>query len=80
MLQETLGKGSFGQVVRSVDRAEGREVAIKIVKNKPAFYSQAQTEIRLLRELNQHDPADSQHIGWYGVYVYIMLLSISMFT
>eukprot|EP01138_Halocafeteria_seosinensis_P005917 gb/GECG01006049.1/.p1 GENE.gb/GECG01006049.1/~~gb/GECG01006049.1/.p1 ORF type:complete len:723 (+),score=111.69 gb/GECG01006049.1/:1-2169(+) len=55
---ERLGKGSFGQVVAAWDKIEEKKVAIKIIKNKEAFRKQAETEIRLLKVLNQYDPND----------------------
>ena len=51
-----LGKGSFGQVVRCLDRETGKEVALKIIKSKRPFTVQARTEIRLLEQLQQNDP------------------------
>ncbi|KAK0407294.1 hypothetical protein QR680_019123 [Steinernema hermaphroditum] len=51
-----IGRGSFGQVVRAWDFYEQREVAVKIIKNRPAFYRQAQYEIRLLEMMNAQDP------------------------
>ena len=38
-------------------------VAIKIVKNRKAFYNQALIEIRLLELLNKHDPENKCYIG-----------------
>ena len=33
-VKNRIGKGSFGQVVRGVDRSTGTEVAIKIIKSR----------------------------------------------
>jgi hypothetical protein len=53
-----LGKGSFGQVVEAYDRVRRTNIAIKIVKSRPAFYNQARVELRILRLLQQKDPYD----------------------
>ena len=53
-----IGKGSFGQVIRALDRREKKLVAIKIIKSRSAFTKQAQTEISVLKFLNSKDPED----------------------
>jgi dual specificity tyrosine-phosphorylation-regulated kinase 1 len=56
-----LGSGSFGQVVRCVDRNTGEEVAVKILKNRKPFYNQGLVEVRTLQYLNSHDPQQRSH-------------------
>ena len=58
-----LGKGSFGQVVEAWDKQEMTKVAVKIIKNKPAFREQADIEIRLLKLVAEKDPNDQHHMG-----------------
>ncbi|CAJ1958162.1 unnamed protein product [Cylindrotheca closterium] len=61
-IQERIGKGSFGQVVRAEDIETKQDVAIKIIKSKKPFQMQAKTEIELLTHLNQKDPDDENNI------------------
>lgn len=60
---KVLGRGSFGQVVEAYDAIHKENVAIKIIKNKRAFYHQALLEIRILQFLNANDKKDQNHIG-----------------
>ena len=48
---DTLGKGSFGQVLHCRDHCTGESVAIKIIRNKKRFHHQALVEIRILDKL-----------------------------
>jgi len=61
---KVLGKGSFGQVVKCKDIMNGEEVAVKIIKNKASFHSQAMVEIKLLEKLKACDPRDQYKTGF----------------
>mmetsp|Transcript_22305 Transcript_22305/g.25833 ORF Transcript_22305/g.25833 Transcript_22305/m.25833 type:complete len:651 (+) Transcript_22305:782-2734(+) len=61
-IEERIGKGSFGQVVRVVDLNDNVEVAIKIIKSKKPFLMQSKTEIELLNHLNEKDTDDQHNI------------------
>jgi len=47
-----LGQGTFAQVFHCVDINSKKSVAVKIVKNKPAYTRQAAVEIDVFRKLN----------------------------
>lgn len=61
-LQERIGKGSFGQVVRAFDTETKKDVAIKIIKSRRPFMLQARTEIELLVHLRERDTDDQNNI------------------
>mmetsp|Transcript_5690 Transcript_5690/g.8249 ORF Transcript_5690/g.8249 Transcript_5690/m.8249 type:complete len:1322 (+) Transcript_5690:203-4168(+) len=46
-----LGQGTFAQVFKCRDLATGKHVAVKIVKNKPAYTRQATVEIDIFQAL-----------------------------
>ena len=50
-------------MVKAYDLEEKEWVAIKIIKNKRAFYQQALIEKRLLELLNSRDPDSKYYIG-----------------
>jgi len=50
---DTLGKGSFGQVLNCRDHCTGESVAIKIIRNKKRFHHQALVEIKILDNLRK---------------------------
>ena len=52
-VMDSLGKGSFGQVLSCRDHATGDSVAIKIIRNKKRFHHQALIEIKILDNLRQ---------------------------
>lgn len=61
---ERLGHGTFGQVLKC-HHAE-RHLALKIIKNKPAYFHQALVEVRILQMLNQVGDIES-HLPTPGV-------------
>ncbi|CAI5736695.1 unnamed protein product [Hyaloperonospora brassicae] len=50
-VQSALGHGAFGQVVRCVDRRTCKQVAVKIIRNRPAHRDQALMEVQVLAQL-----------------------------
>ncbi|XP_074858239.1 dual specificity protein kinase CLK1 [Carettochelys insculpta] len=66
----TLGEGAFGKVVECIDhKAEGRHVAVKIVKNVDRYCEAARSEIQVLEHLNASDPNSTfrcvQMLEWF---------------
>lgn len=60
---ERLGHGTFGQVLKCHPSSGSQPVALKIIKNKPAYFHQALVEVRILQMLNQDfDPEDEKRI------------------
>ena len=60
---DTLGSGTFGQVVRCREKGTGRQAAVKVIKNHPAYFHQAHVEIGILHMLNTKcDESDQHHI------------------
>ena len=52
-IMEILGQGSFGQVVRARDHKKNEWVAIKIIRNKKRFHTQALVEVKILENLRK---------------------------
>ena len=62
-VRDTLGSGTFGQVVRCREKGTGRQAAVKVIKNHPAYFHQAHVEIGILHMLNTKcDESDQHHI------------------
>ncbi|KAF8558429.1 hypothetical protein OG21DRAFT_1595333 [Imleria badia] len=59
---DTLGKGSFGQVLNCRDHQTGESVAIKIIRNKKRFHHQALVEIKILDNLRKWDQEEKHHV------------------
>ena len=62
-IQGLLGQGTFAQVFECVHLQTGRSVAIKVVKNKPAYTRQAAVEIDVFRALSEanHEETGKQN-------------------
>lgn len=59
---DLLGQGTFGQVVKCIREDTGDIVAVKIVKNLPAYFHQARVEVGILQMLNSRCEADKDRI------------------
>lgn len=60
---DLLGTGTFGQVVKCKRHSTGEIVAVKVIKNQPAYFNQAWVEINILKMLHLNNPPQhTQHI------------------
>jgi dual specificity tyrosine-phosphorylation-regulated kinase 2/3/4 len=57
-----LGKGSFGDVVKTFDHKTKKHVAVKIIRNERRFHKQAQYELKLLDFLRKQDKHDTHNV------------------
>ena len=62
---DTLGKGSFGQVLHCRDHCTGESVAIKIIRNKKRFHHQALVEIKILDNLRKWVCTPERGFPWW---------------
>ncbi len=63
VILDLLGQGTFGQVVKCQRVKTGEIVAVKVIKNQPAYFNQSMMEVTVLELLNgKHDPEDRHHI------------------
>ncbi|KAI8070479.1 kinase-like domain-containing protein [Gongronella butleri] len=63
LVLEMLGSGTFGQVAKCRDITNGKKVAVKVIKNKPAYLKQSKIEVEILKLLNEeYDKDDNHHI------------------
>jgi len=52
IVKDLLGHGTFGQVAKVWDSDTNSFVAVKIIKNQPAYYQQALVEVTILTTVN----------------------------
>lgn len=48
LILDVLGQGTFGQVVKCQNMKTHEIVAVKVVKNKPAYFQQSMMEVTIL--------------------------------
>ncbi|GMH16096.1 hypothetical protein Nepgr_017937 [Nepenthes gracilis] len=59
---EYLGSAAFSKAIQAHDLHTSMDVCVKIIKNNKDFFDQSLDEIKLLKFINKHDPADKHHI------------------
>ncbi|KAJ3447156.1 homeodomain interacting protein kinase isoform a [Anaeramoeba flamelloides] len=62
---DLLGSGTFGQVVNCRNLYTKQQVAIKVIKNLPAFFHQSLTEIEILKEINRYGNENKKCIKFH---------------
>ncbi|KAG9155736.1 hypothetical protein Leryth_004003 [Lithospermum erythrorhizon] len=63
IVKDILGHGTFGQVAKCWVAKTNSFVAVKVIKNQPAYYQQSLVEVSILTTLNRKfDPEDKHHI------------------
>ncbi|ODQ67709.1 kinase-like protein [Nadsonia fulvescens var. elongata DSM 6958] len=62
LINATLGRGMFAEVVRATDNVTGETLAIKIIRNNDMMRKAAAKEIAILQKLQNNDPTDKMHI------------------
>ncbi|XP_063284672.1 homeodomain-interacting protein kinase 2-like [Pelobates fuscus] len=65
IVQELLGSGTFGNVVKGVIRATNENVAIKILKDHPRVVKYAEAEVEILSQLNKENPDEFNVVKHY---------------
>lgn len=63
LILDVLGQGTFGQVVKCQNMKTLEVVAVKVIKNKTAYFNQSMMEVTILDLLNNKlDKSDEHHI------------------
>lgn len=53
LILDVLGQGTFGQVVKCQNTRTHEIVAVKVVKNKPAYFNQSMMEVAILQLVSE---------------------------
>ncbi|KAJ5895273.1 hypothetical protein N7495_006964 [Penicillium taxi] len=63
LILDVLGQGTFGQVVKCQSLKTQEVVAVKVIKNKTAYFNQSMMEVSVLDLLNsKYDKNDDHHL------------------
>lgn len=54
IVKDILGQGTFGQVAKCWVSETSSYVAVKIIKNQPAYYQQALVEVAILTAVTEN--------------------------
>ena len=64
LILDVLGQGTFGQVVKCQDMKTHEIVAVKVVKNKPAYFNQSMMEVTILELVCLYFSSSFVSIDW----------------
>jgi len=86
-IEDTLGEGTFGKVVKVRDLNNDQVIALKIIKNVEKYREAAKLEINVLEKLSEKDPANKQlcvkMLSWFDYYGHVcisfQMLGLSVF-
>jgi serine/threonine protein kinase len=62
LILDVLGQGTFGQVVKCQNLKTQEVVAVKVVKNRTAYFNQSMMEVSVLDLVSAHLPFSSRHL------------------
>ncbi|OJJ46575.1 hypothetical protein ASPZODRAFT_1974451 [Penicilliopsis zonata CBS 506.65] len=63
LILDVLGQGTFGQVVKCQNLKTQEVVAVKVIKNKTAYFNQSMMEVSVLDLINsKYDKNDDHHV------------------
>lgn len=76
-VKETIGKGSFGSVVKAISHPDNKVVAIKIIdtsKMSDPFLEQSlQTEIQVMKDMRSQNIVELFEVFKFNHYLYMVL-------
>ena len=58
LVVDVLGSAAFSQAVQAMDLQTGQMICLKVIKNNKDYFDQSLDEIKLLKYVNNADPAD----------------------
>ena len=64
LILDVLGQGTFGQVVKCQNLRTQEVVAVKVVKNRTAYFNQSMMEVSVLDLVNYTNVQSKQTTDW----------------
>lgn len=82
LILDILGQGTFGQVVKCQNMKTHEIVAVKVVKNKPAYFNQSMMEVTILELVRSFAyssllPFQSHHTVTSSTRILTLVMSIT---